>query len=396
VTVKERRGRAKHGGLRARSAALFVGATLLVGLSETRCARLLDIAPLGVDADGAPSPGDASVDASAPLDASRDAVAPGDANHDRGPLPYMLGYVVGGNADAAATVASWLGRPLDVVGNSIDTNAYIFVPPGTDGGRPPLLEANFPMLSIFAEKIQLDDMGMAADGGYDVYYASMARSLAASADPLLAVRIGAQCNSTRYPWSNGHGLNATYANYVAAFQRIAMIIRMYNPGVLVEWCVTWGGADPTPYWPGTFDSEKNPGGADVVSMVLYEADVQSDAWANAQEGGTVNLDWMADYAQRNGLKMALAEYAAGTPNSNGIGSGTQLDDGAWTTAAIGWMNAQPAGVFLWESWSGYPEADDLVTPGANPQEQAAWKAAWSGTSFGGTWWDGAAPPSQLP
>ena len=56
------------------------------------------------------------------------------------------------------------------------------------------------------------------------------------------------------------------------------------------------------------------------------------------------------------------------------------------------MNGLPAGLFLWTDWSDDEPADDIVTDGANPKEQAAWVAAWKGTHYGGTWWTGTAPP----
>jgi hypothetical protein len=104
----------------------------------------------------------------------------------------------------------------------------------------------------------------------------------------------------------------------------------------------------------------------------------------AQSGTTIDLDWMTAFAQKNGVKIALSEYGAGEPSSQGIGTGTGLDDGTWTAASTAWMNAQPAGFFLWTDWSDDEPADDIVTPGANLAEQAAWVAAWNGTHFGGS------------
>ncbi len=333
----------------------------------------------------------------------------GDAGHEagleagtpEGGLSYMVGIKTNGVPKGPATVEGWLGRPLDVAGTTITTTSYIGsgTPYTTASGAHPLLEVSFPLLSIFGENNGMTDMAQAAAGAYDATYEAMAQALAAWANPLLSARIGWEFNGNWYQWSNGVGTNATYANYVAAFKRAAALIRKHNPHVLIQWCIAWGQPDPTPYWPGAYDATNNPGGVDVVSMDFYQANIsqynnggKTSTWALAQSGVTIDLDWMVAFAQKNGVKVALSEYGAGAPSSGGEGSGKGLDDGAWTASSIAWMNSLPPGLFLWTAWSDDAPADDIVTAGANPNEQAAWKTAWNGTHFAGTWWNGTAPP----
>ena len=357
----------------------------------------------------------AHADSSSPRDARlvADAVAAPDAPlepHDAGPTPlsYMIGIKTNGVPTGPAKVEAWLGRPLDVAGTTITTTSYIGSgsPYTTVSGAYPLLEVSFPLLSIFGESNALDDMAQAASGAYDATYTQMAEALASWKNPLLSVRIGWEFNGTWYAWSQGStGKNATYANYIAAFTRAAAIVKAKNPHVLVQWCVAWGQPDPTPYWPGAYDSQSNPGGVDVVSMDFYQANVsqynnagKTSTWAMAQSGtgangtGPIVLDWMITFAQAHEVKVALSEYGAGAPSSKGIGSGPGLDDGTWTQASIAWMNSLPGGLFLWANWSDDEPADDIVTAGANPAEQAAWVSAWKGTRFGGTWWTGTSAP----
>ncbi|HEX8790480.1 MAG TPA: hypothetical protein VF765_05975 [Polyangiaceae bacterium] len=328
-------------------------------------------------------------------DAGRDAGVP------EGGLAYMVGIKTNGVPEGPATVEGWLGRPLDVAGTTITTTSYIGsgTPYTTASGAHQLLEVSFPLLSIFGENNGLTDMAQAAAGAYDATYEAMAQALAAWANPLLSARIGWEFNGNWYQWSNGVGTNATYANYVAAFKRAAALIRKHNPHVLIQWCIAWGQPDPTPYWPGAYDATNNPGGVDVVSMDFYQSNIsqynnggQTSTWAMAQSGVTIDLDWMVAFAQKNGVKIALSEYGAGAASSGGEGSGKGLDDGTWTAASIAWMNSLPPGLFLWTAWSDDAPADDIVTAGANPNEQAAWKTAWKGTQFAGTWWTGTAPP----
>jgi hypothetical protein len=327
-------------------------------------------------------------------------------------LGYMVGVKCGLTTICPGKVEAWLGRPVDVAGATINTNAWIASGAFTQtSGGNPLLEVSFPLLSIFGENNGLDDMAKAASGAYDDTYTAMAKALASSPNPLLSVRIGWEFNGNWYAWSNGVGTNATYANYVAAFKRAAAIVKKYNPNALVQWCIAWGqpasGSPSTwestvmEYWPGKYDASTNPGGVDVVSMDFYQANIsmyynggKPSTWAMAESDTsftTINLDWMVTFAQQQGVKVALSEYAAGSPKSGGAGTGAGLDDGTWTAASIAWMNGLPSGLFLWANWSDDAPADDIETAGANPAEQAAWKTAWSNTRFTGTWWKGPAP-----
>jgi hypothetical protein len=318
-----------------------------------------------------------------------------------GALGYMVGIKTNSVPTGPAKLEGWLGRPMDLAGTTITTMSYIGsgTPYTTASGAHPLLECSFPLLSIFGESNGLSDMAQAASGAYDATYEAMAQALAAWPNPLLSVRIGWELNGNWYKWSNGVGTNATYANFVSAFKRAAVLVRKHNPHALIQWNLAWGQPDPTPYWPGAYDATKNPGGVDVVSMDFYQANISKynnggnqSAWSLAQSGTTIDLDWMVTFAQSKGVKIALSEYGAGSPSSGGEGSGAGLDDGAWTAASIAWMNAQLPGFFLWTAWSDDAPADDIVTPGANKAEQAAWSAAWSGTHFAGTWWTGTPPP----
>jgi len=331
---------------------------------------------------------------------------PDAAKVDAGGLSYMVGIKCNSHESAPATLEGWLDRPTDVAGTTITTTSYVG---GTNQaytdakGALPLLEVSFPLLSIYGEQPAYTDLAEAAAGAYDATYESMSKDLASFPNPLLSARIGWELNGNWYAWSNGVGTNATYANYVGAFQHAAVMLKKHNPRVLIQWNVAWGQPDPTPYWPGAYDATTNPGGVDVISMDFYQANIShynnggaQSTWATAQSGGgAINLDWMVAFAAQKGVKIALSEYGAGGPSSNGLGSGAGLNDGTWTAASVAWIQAQPAGFFLFTDWSDDEPADDIVTPGSNPAEQAAWSSAWQRSHFAGTWWNGTPPPSAL-
>ena len=299
---------------------------------------------------------DAAADANARDGSAGDGGAPDGASVSEGGLAYMIGIKTNSTNDGPGTVEGWLGRPIDIAGTTLTTTSFTFGPYTDANGAKPLLEVSFPLLSIFGESNNLNDMAQAASGAYDSTYEAMSQFLASYPNPLLSARIAWEFNGNWYAWSNGVGPNATYANFVSAFQHAAKMLRKHNPNVLIQWCVAWGQPDPTPYWPGAYDPNTNPGGVDVVSMDFYQANIsqytnggKQSTWAMAQSGTTIDLDWMVSFAKKNNVKIALSEYGAGGPSSGGIGTGKGLDDGAWTTESIAWMNAQPPGFFLWNS-----------------------------------------------
>ena len=132
------------------------------------------------------------------------------AAHDAGSsgaLPYMVGIKTNSTPTGPAKVEAWLDRPLDIAGTTITTTSYIGsgTPYTTASGAHPLLECSFPLLSIFGESNNLNDMAQAASGAYDATYEAMAQALASWANPLLSVRIGWEFNGNWYKWSNGAG-----------------------------------------------------------------------------------------------------------------------------------------------------------------------------------------------
>ncbi|HEX4478590.1 MAG TPA: hypothetical protein VH142_26090, partial [Polyangiaceae bacterium] len=231
---------------------------------------------------GSPSVDDASVPDASVSDVANENPSPQtDSGTDaadaaiEGGLPYLVGIKTNGVANGPATVEGWLGRPLDVAGTTITTTSYIGInKPYTNASNGyPMLEVSFPLLSIFGETNKLDDLAKAAAGDYDATYTQMAQALAAWKNPLLSARIGWEFNGNWYAWSNGVGTNATYANYVSAFKHAAAIIKQYNPKVMIQWCIAREQPEPTPYWPGAYDAQNNPGGVDVISIDFYQANI---------------------------------------------------------------------------------------------------------------------------
>ena len=91
--------------------------------------------------------------------------------------------------------------------------------PLPDGGWVPLRAAD---LKFVASR---------TNGSFDGYYTEFARKLASSGARNPIVRIGWESNGISRPWFCGTDGGA----FKATWQRIAGILRRYNPGVLTEW-----------------------------------------------------------------------------------------------------------------------------------------------------------------
>jgi len=279
------------------------------------------------------------------------------------PISYKIGYTAKDNPANLQTIAGWLGRPLDVSSTSITLTGWFVT---SFPSNVALAGVITPMLSLdgWGDNYGATDMGQAASGAYDQYYQNMASALVASGVPILSVRPGHEMNGNWYPWSvGGPGGTATHENYIATFQRMVNIFRQTIPGVMIEFCINWSpDTNPLDYWPGNEY-------VDVISMDFYETLI-GGSFSNAQSGGTYNLDWVVNYAQQQGKQVGLSEWGAGN------------DDGQYITDAANWMNSLGS-IFLYQVYSQYDPADQVINRGQNPNEQAAWIKAWNNTYYSG-------------
>jgi hypothetical protein len=331
----------------------------------------------------------------------------------------MVGYGGGANETSIPTVERWLGRPLDLIHDSTTTGGFSRTGFTSANGKPTCRIISVPMLSVLGEQPRLNDMAHAASGAYDAQYRMMLTNIFRHA-PTVAIRPGWEGPGGDWQkWSHGVGTNATYATYIAAFKRIARIAKSIQPSILIDFCACWGyRPDIASYWPGAYDATTNPGGADVVSLDVYEGNVarannggNQPTWAGTQSftglsnppaAGTWNLDTLVDFARAHGVKVGMAEYGPGNSAMSlgflgGEGSGYTSNDGAWAQGAIDWINSL-GGLFLYTVWSAWPPADDMEASRMSPAEHTVWKKMWGSTHFDrnlGGWYKGVAKtPSE--
>jgi hypothetical protein len=346
-----------------------------------------------------------------------DAPTSGDAPSSASSIPYMLGIKADQTLDAAVTMKSWLGRPIDIVGATITTTSFMFTDPTHPylGTPMPALDISFPLLSCWdgGDSGGYNDLGAAASGGYDAQYKAMADYLVSLQNHTALVAIGWEMTGNWYCWSVGSsgGQNVTAANYRAAYKRAAQIIRQAfatagKPVPLIEFCFAWEQSDPMSYWPGKFDATSNPGGADTISADVYQAlatqysnNGNTATWPMIQSNTGLaspvqyDLDWLVNFAHQQDVLIGLREYGAGKSGSGGAGShgpsctpaAPGLDDPTFYTDASKWLDGLGARA-AYNIVADDAPADDFLTPGCNPAEQASWTSRYAGTTFGGTWW----------
>jgi hypothetical protein len=261
-----------------------------------------------------------------------------------------LGAFVGGAAESNANeMEAWLGRPLDFVQDYGDENALnknIFRFDEWPSHRKIALSQ--PLSS--KEGWNLAD---AAGGRYDRVYAQCADSLKLVRDRLVSVRIGWEMNGGWMPWSEGGpGTNQKPEHYVAAFRRLARMIRAAIPGVPIDWCPNFDKPSDA-YYPG--DEYVDIVGVDVYLNKQYFP----DRWSFVLQAPS-GLNWLESFAQRHNKLISFPEWA------------TNYDSGSFVSNMHDWMSQRP--VIYQAYWN-----DDSAFPGKldhYPHAKEAYLKAW--------------------
>lgn len=232
----------------------------------------------------------------------------------------------------AQRIEAALGRELDAI------TAF------TDHTNTDFAENTFPFTDqwpsgrrlILSHCLSVDgwDMNEAADGTKDPDYAEAVANLVPYRDRIFALRIGWEMNATGgFPWAiGGNGTNQSAANYVAAFQRFALEIRLAMPEVLIEWCPLWDQADPATWYPG--DEYVDVVGGDFYLKNAFWADQFYDTLANA----AWDLQTMEAFAQAHGKFLAISEF------------GSDYNTGTWVQSIIRWMRRPRTGRVLYHGY----------------------------------------------
>ena len=261
-----------------------------------------------------------------------------------------LGAFVGGAAESnAQEMETWLGRSLDFVmdygdENELDNNIFRF--------------DEWPSYRKIALAQPLSaktgwDLGEAAKGRYDRVYTQCADNLKRVKDRLTSIRIGWEMNGGWMPWSpDGPGKNQTPANYVAAYQRFARMVRAAVPGVPLDWCPNFDKPSDM-YYPG--DAY-----VDIVGVDLYlNKEYFADDW-NFVLTAPSGLNWLHRFARKHNKLISFPEWA------------TNYDNATFVENMNAWMATRPV------AYQGYWNDDNAFVGKFEhfPKVQAAYLKAF--------------------
>jgi hypothetical protein len=286
-------------------------------------------------------------------------------------LPWNSGVYTSQNAVAAGPAAvklfgSWRGTGIDVATAFVGSTAW------SDIEAPNWLFniwQNVPYTMAFAVPMLPASgatLAAGATGTYDSHWTTFGQTIAAY--PSLAnsiIRLGWEFNGTWYAWSCSNADATNYKNY---WQHVVTAVRANAPNLKWNWCVNRGQpagglTDPTTAWPGATYVDQV--GIDSYDWFLA---ANNGGW-NGQLNGTQGLAYWLGYAQGQGVKMSVPEWAC-TPVVGGSDPG-RGDDSTYITNMTGWFRTNAASL----AYEAMFQGSNMPPIGTLPNAAAAYKAA---------------------
>lgn len=236
--------------------------------------------------------------------------------------PTMSGIYEGPCAvNGVEDFQSWLGRPVDVVMDTLDMSSWAGLErPGwwtrCWSQSPAWLVLNIPILYDPTDTLEA---GVA--GAYDVHFRVLAQQLVAGGQQDAGLRLGVEFNGDWVKWSAARNPRA-FADYFARIVRVMRSVPgadftfIWNPNVgsyAVDAVLAWPGADYV----------------DVIALDVYDVSwlpntypyrpgvdrtsVQQATWSSLQSGPR-GLDFWARWASEQRVPLGLAEWGLVGPD----------------------------------------------------------------------------------
>ncbi|MGD9868503.1 MAG: hypothetical protein AB7I59_12570 [Geminicoccaceae bacterium] len=280
----------------------------------------------------------------------------------------------GASINEHSKFAAFRGRPLDTITCWCQHDNWSqvvglkggFVTAKKSGARVSLAIA--PLPRSHDGKKNKGNWKLAANGSFDGYYSQFAQKLASSGAKNPIVRIGWEINGKSRPWFCGTDAEA----FKATWQRIAGILRRYNPGVQTEWSNIKKGAQPGSilnYYPG--DQY-----VDIVGVNYYDgwpALSTQSAW-NSQydadyKGGPYGLGAWYQFARSRGKQLACSEW--------GINAGRYgcIDNPLYIENMHGFF-ARNSGAVAYENYFNQKSYHQIMPGTRNPKASAKYRQLW--------------------
>lgn len=281
----------------------------------------------------------------------------------------------GASIDQYASFARFRGRPLDTITCWCQHENWSeivglkggFVTARQSGARVSLAIAPLPK-SLNGVR-NPGNWRLAANGSFDGYYTEFAKKLASSGTKNPIVRIGWENNGISRPWFCGTDGGA----FKATWQRIASILRRYNPSVLTEWSNIKKGAQPGSilnYYPG--DQY-----VDIVGVNYYDgwpALTTQSAWNsqyNAEyKGGPYGIGAWYQFARSRGKQLGCSEW--------GINAGRYgcIDNPLYIENMHDFFVRNSGGI-AYENYFNQKSYHQLMPGTRNPKASAKYRQLWS-------------------
>jgi Glycosyl hydrolase family 26 len=271
---------------------------------------------------------------------------------------------------------AWRGRPLGLATtyqirdswSAIQSNAYA---EQQMVGFKGVLDIGVPLLPDNSDGATLADV---ASGKEDAAFTGMADAIKADGQGNSYLRIGWEPNEVDSPWSITGAAGMKTADYVAAFQHVATLMRTIMPGVKIVYCGDYG-IDGNMAITGDPLGSLYPGDAyvDVIGVDVYSSKAHPGSTAAefaALENGSHGLTAWANFAKAHGKPLAVPEWGFFSADS-GV-----HDAPTFIASMHQWFAAQGSNL-AYESYFSDPSVGDVLTGGANPLSAAAYKSLWS-------------------
>lgn len=288
----------------------------------------------------------------------------------------LLGAYVGNSTSALNRYESFMGREADLVHVFVGRKSWYDFTASPSWQVNQLFDDRAGDL-MWSVPLTLDSgtsLASAGRGSYDQYYRSVAQTIASGTpgSDAIYIRPGWELNGSWFPWS----ATQSPSDYIAAFRTFVDEFRSVSNRFRFEWNVNEanGGLNPASAYPG--DSYVDVVGMDYYLVPQYKGSDPIAAF-NTFKTQRYGLDWLADFAEDHGKRIAMPEWGSTSSNA-----------GPFIERMERWFEDNDVLYQAW--WDSTEDYNARVSTGALGNTSTAYRNAFDDPSSGPT----TPPPSS--